>query len=1177
MNAARRLCQCMTAVLFGMAVLCGACAGRPSASEADEWNRRAFSLRYTDIDSSLHCANRALDCAAPHTSEWAFALNNLAFVRYQQMHYTEAMHLLDQLHAHSRDQIELLCADVMYMKVAQRIDQGMDFFRHRDAALKRLDRMAEDDVTLSDRQAARLTYARTELHIISSTYYFYYGLIPQAVAEISLASADPALPSDTTQWIYYQYMVGSGGMLSGDGDEVALQEFDHLFRAYSHSLPQKNVYFQANALQSMASLLDSAHTDSLLQRERPNAYAYLQRIHADWHPLHHGEADSLLSMRLADHAVHIFAGYKDSFQLACACRTVGEICFNHGLYRQALGHFSRALSLIDRQQRHSEWEVPFWTAGIRERLSMVYSALGDKEQSDRNRNAYLDLLGRFTQDYEMEERRQMLQHEMRHTHRGLALLATLVALAGVLMWLLARRMRNQSLRTLHSLRHVEDSEANAAFLRSAEQTRTALEQRAAEMAEMLEASGRRVVRCKQEHADRRAKVSVVYSLFPLLDRMMAEVDRMVTDGHTDERRLQYVEELAQEVMHVNDALTQWIQMRQGQLRLGVTSFALQPLFQIIESSRPIFTRTGLTLNVSLTQSVVKADRALTLFMINTLTENARKFTPSGGTVSLQADEHDGYVEISVADTGVGLTEEDVAQLTGSKYYDPSRIGTPGLGKGFGFGIMNCKGIIAKYRKTSSRFQVCDFGVQSSKGKGSRFWFRLPLAVALLALCMGMHAVGTGRDMSATDGHSLRDSAWQANLEGRYREAYDYGQRQLARMEPPTDTFYTIYLLNEMAISSLALKQWDDYRRCNAECVRLHQLYTADNTLPAVCRQLERLQANAVFIYALLVLVSLVSLLLFLQLVVRKRLRGDSDTQQAYDWVTEALARARELTDQYATAEEHPQPEEPFRLLEQAAATVRGNTLLEDAVHRVKQQLEETFGQCHTQLDEIQRQADALARMQYEGDRLYVMNQVMDNCLSTIKHETMYYPARAQQLVGLLQRTGGDAEEQAEGLEQLSSLLHFYREVYGLLYEQAERQTHPSGFVRERVTLSDIRPQLGALQVVADRTLLTYLMRLLDEPAAPAVDYGAQPSGGCVYVTLTFRGTGKTAEQLSQMFQPTGGDARCMTARQIVRDHDTACGHPGLRLAALPLDGEEAGYRIVFSLVQWGGRDKREQE
>ena len=39
-----------------------------------------------------------------------------------------------------------------------------------------------------------------------------------------------------------------------------------------------------------------------------------------------------------------------------------------------------------------------------------------------------------------------------------------------------------------------------------------------------------------------------------------------------------------------------------------------------------------TLEIEPTHAMVKADRALTLFMINTLAENARKYTPEGGVI-----------------------------------------------------------------------------------------------------------------------------------------------------------------------------------------------------------------------------------------------------------------------------------------------------------------------------------------------------------------------------------------------------------------------------------------------------------------------------------------------------------------------------------------------------------------
>lgn len=49
--------------------------------------------------------------------------------------------------------------------------------------------------------------------------------------------------------------------------------------------------------------------------------------------------------------------------------------------------------------------------------------------------------------------------------------------------------------------------------------------------------------------------------------------------------------------------------------------------------------------------------------------------------------------------------------------------------GHGFGLLNCKGIIEKYKKVSSLFAGCQIKAESKLGEGSRFSFRLPKGIA----------------------------------------------------------------------------------------------------------------------------------------------------------------------------------------------------------------------------------------------------------------------------------------------------------------------------------------------------------------------------------------------------------------------------------------------------------------
>ena len=122
---------------------------------------------------------------------------------------------------------------------------------------------------------------------------------------------------------------------------------------------------------------------------------------------------------------------------------------------------------------------------------------------------------------------------------------------------------------------------------------------------------------------------------------------------------------------------------------------------------------GRETDVEPTDAVVKADRILTLFMINTIADNASKFTPEGGKVTISAKVSD-IRGNQLSDTGKGMDEGTLAHV-----FDRTYTG------GHGFGLLNCKGIIEKYKKVSSLFARCNIQAESEPGKGSRFSFRLP--------------------------------------------------------------------------------------------------------------------------------------------------------------------------------------------------------------------------------------------------------------------------------------------------------------------------------------------------------------------------------------------------------------------------------------------------------------------
>jgi signal transduction histidine kinase len=97
-----------------------------------------------------------------------------------------------------------------------------------------------------------------------------------------------------------------------------------------------------------------------------------------------------------------------------------------------------------------------------------------------------------------------------------------------------------------------------------------------------------------------------------------------------------------------------------------------------------------------------------------LAGNAMKFTPPGGRITIGARVTGGELEVSVKDTGTGMSPEDLARVF-EPYWQAQR--TASLGAGLGLKI--AKGIVEAH---GGRIWV-----ESTVGEGTTFHFTLPIA------------------------------------------------------------------------------------------------------------------------------------------------------------------------------------------------------------------------------------------------------------------------------------------------------------------------------------------------------------------------------------------------------------------------------------------------------------------
>lgn len=1152
-------------IVMMLALFFYSACGPSHKQEVDRLNTLSYAYHYRNLDSTKMLAQRALALSDGYSAGYAEACNNLAFVEMAKMNYKEARRWLGLVEEKSNNQLELLIADVQMMRICQRESHNKDFYSYREKAMVRLRRLGEEASNLPPRERRRATYAHSEFDIVDATYCYYVGLEEPMLKALNDIDAD-ALEADTAQYLNYLYNIGSGGAITnGTSEQIAQTEFDYLIQCYMLASAGRVVmpdgtmaggypYWQANALQALSEHLQKPKMRDFLIRNNLPAIQYLN---VEQMP------DTLLAGNLAQRALNLFISYGDTYQIAGGYRTLAECYFAIEDYNSAGDCLLRALQVSKNIK-----SAPDLVASIRERLCLVYSALDNKQQSDYNRNIYLDLQERTRQDRQLEARATLLDDNALQLNLMIAAVLVMILLVVILLYLFDRmRRRKIQSKPLSSLLEPLEQwkQRNAQYIND-------INEITEELDEEISIARLHLDDNKKRNLEQRAKVSLVNSITPFIDRMIHEVDKLAEDDESTpdevkQERYEYISELTDKINQYNTILTNWIQMRQGTLNLRIVSFPLQPLFDIVAKGKMSFQMKKIKLDVQPTTAKVKADRTLTLFMINTIADNARKFTPAGGKVTVSAEEHDKYVEIVIADTGKGMDEEQLAHV-----FDRTYTG------GHGFGLLNCKGIIEKYKKVSSIFNICLIEAESEVGKGSVFRFRLPKGIGrmivgvilLLASSVSsfasqihQHTLATGkvsRELTLAD--AFADSAYFSNINGTYQRTlafadsaiyylnqhylrqYPQGKNlmvsspklsQAAELKWFADSVTTDYSIildirNESAVAALALHQWTLYDRNNKVYTKLFRERSTDNTLPEYVRTMQSSENSktvaVILLFLLLLQLPIAYYLLYYRHVVTYRF---------------AVDRIRDIN--LLLLSDQSIPEKLKRIKEiwsKKSRHTRANFRLDEVVHEIEEELKRGLDLSNGKEADNQLLEDELRRVRFENDRLHVSNSVLDNCLSTLKHETMYYPSRIRQLI----------EASPDDVASLKELVDYYKSIYLMLSAQAMEQVETN--------------------LKCDAALKDYLFRLIQETVKDlakvhgiAITQVKQEikTVHTAYATCQFVFSGLRYDDSlhHRLFTPLTEDMRFLVCRQIVREMGETTNLRGCGIQAKP---SEDGFLVI---------------
>jgi signal transduction histidine kinase len=192
-------------------------------------------------------------------------------------------------------------------------------------------------------------------------------------------------------------------------------------------------------------------------------------------------------------------------------------------------------------------------------------------------------------------------------------------------------------------------------------------------------------------------------------------------GDINEKQTEYLNDIHTSGIHllslINDILD-LSKIEAGRMDLELSRFDLsQAVANALTLIRERATRNSIALELDCDPQVgdwTADERKFKQIMLNLLS-NAVKFTPSGGRIGVCAKRIDGFVEIAVADTGVGIKPED-QQLVFEEF---RQVGQDHLKKseGTGLGLALAKKFVELHGGQMT--------LESVIGKGSTFRFTLP--------------------------------------------------------------------------------------------------------------------------------------------------------------------------------------------------------------------------------------------------------------------------------------------------------------------------------------------------------------------------------------------------------------------------------------------------------------------
>ena len=216
--------------------------------------------------------------------------------------------------------------------------------------------------------------------------------------------------------------------------------------------------------------------------------------------------------------------------------------------------------------------------------------------------------------------------------------------------------------------------------------------------------------------------AVTHELRTPLVSIVGYVDYILTDkmeppSEKVRSSLVVVKQESERLVNLTNELLDIRRIEMGRFQLNLQQLELKKVIDdCIREIQPLIEKKKQTFRSEIPTGplMVQGDTTRLTQAVMNLLSNASKFTPEGGTVTLQVGQDIDSIKVQVSDTGIGIRREDLTRM-----FEPfAAIEKPSYFKGTGLGLSVTKGLVEAHGGRA-------WAESEGEGKGATFTFTLP--------------------------------------------------------------------------------------------------------------------------------------------------------------------------------------------------------------------------------------------------------------------------------------------------------------------------------------------------------------------------------------------------------------------------------------------------------------------